>query len=309
MIELDGLTKAYGPKKAVDNLTVNIQPGKVTGFLGPNGAGKSTTMRMVLGLDRTTAGRARITGRRYVDLVDPLRTVGAVLDGRAGHPGQSARSHLLGIARSNGLARGRVPAVLETVGLGAVGNKRLGTFSLGMTQRLGIAAALLGDPAVLLLDEPVNGLDPDGVLWIRGLMRSLAAQGRTVLVSSHLLSEMQDTADHLVIITRGRLVADEPMTTLLAKRSARAATIRTPQAPAFAAVLERAGMSVTTGADPALHVTGEGLEEIGALAFEHGHQLDELSFRRPSLEEAYLDLTGADLEYTSRPVGSPKEPT
>ncbi|TDE95789.1 ATP-binding cassette domain-containing protein [Occultella glacieicola] len=302
MIEIDGLSKCFGKARAVDDLTVTIRPGLVTGFLGPNGAGKSTTMRMILGLDRPSAGRAHIDGHRYEELADPLRTVGAVLDARAGHPGQSARSHLLGVARSNGLARNRVTDVLETVGLEDVAAKRIGTFSLGMTQRLGIARALLGDPSVLLLDEPVNGLDPDGVLWIRGVMRTLAAEGRTVLVSSHLLSEMQDTADHLVIISRGRLVADESMSALLARRSAGAATVRSPHGPALATVLENAGMSVTIGADSVLQVTGADLDVIGTLAFDHGHRVDELTFRRPSLEEVYFDLTGAELEYTGRPI-------
>ncbi|HEY0699647.1 MAG TPA: ATP-binding cassette domain-containing protein, partial [Micromonospora sp.] len=229
MITLRGLTKRFGAATAVDNLTLDLAPGLVTGFLGPNGAGKSTTMRMILGLDRPTAGQALIDGRRYAALRHPLREVGALLDAKAVHPGRSARRHLLAMARSNGIPARRVDEVLDTVGLTSVAGKRAGAYSLGMGQRLGIAGALLGDPGVLMFDEPVNGLDPDGVRWVRELMRSLAAEGRTVFVSSHLMSEMQLTADQLVVIGRGRLIADAPIAEVIAGSSLTAVLVRSPQ--------------------------------------------------------------------------------
>jgi ABC-2 type transport system ATP-binding protein len=216
MITLDGLTKRFGARVAVDHLTVRIEPGRVTGFLGPNGAGKSTTMRMLLGLDRPTAGTALVNGKPYAALKDPLREIGAVLDARGSHPGRSAAKHLLALARSNGIPTGRVAEVLDRVGLASVAGQRAGKFSLGMAQRLGIAGALLGDPPILIFDEPVNGLDPEGVRWVRELTRSLAAEGRTVLISSHLMSEMQQTADHLIVLGRGRLLADAGLAELVA---------------------------------------------------------------------------------------------
>jgi ABC-2 type transport system ATP-binding protein len=297
MITFESLTKEYGDRRAVDDISLTVGPGKVTGFLGPNGAGKSTTMRMLLGLDHPSSGRALIDGRPYARLVRPLRTVGALLEPRTGHPGQSARSHLLGMARSNGIGARRVDHCLATVGLEDVGRARIGTFSLGMRQRLGIASALIGDPEVLVFDEPVNGLDPEGVTWIRHLMRDLAAEGRTVFVSSHLLSEMAETADHLVVIARGRLVADAPLAELL--DTTRTARVRTPNPAALAEVLERADLTVSFAADEgtALHVSGEDIGTIGALAHAAGLQVDELSFSTATLENVYASLTEGAAEY------------
>ncbi|MGA4846185.1 ABC transporter ATP-binding protein [Streptomyces sp. G5(2025)] len=302
MITLDRLTKRYGDKTAVSDLSFEINPGKVTGFLGPNGAGKSTTMRMIVGLDTPTTGRALVKGKPYADLQHPLREVGALLDARAGHPGRSAYHHLLGLARSNGIPASRVGEVLETVGLSEVGKKRIGSFSLGMGQRLGIAAALLGDPKVLLFDEPVNGLDPDGVRWVRELMRSLATEGRTILVSSHLMSEMQETADHLVVIGRGKIIADAPIDEVIAGSSLNAVRVRTPQPDVLRRELLQFGMSVEQSADAApeeLMVVGGTLEEIGDLAFHHRVPVHELSMRKASLEQAYMELTAASVEYGS----------
>jgi ABC-2 type transport system ATP-binding protein len=296
VISLDHLTKRYGDRLAVDDLTLRLRPGAVTGFLGPNGAGKSTTMRMILGLDRPTAGRALIGGRPYHELERPLRTVGALLDARAVHPGRSARAHLLALARGNGIPKARVGEVLETVGLGAVAGKRAGTLSLGMSQRLGIAAALLGDPEVLMFDEPVNGLDPDGVRWVRRLMRSLAGEGRTVFVSSHLMSEMQLTADHLVVIGKGRLLTDAPLSEVLAATSV---LVRSPHAGDLAARLSAAGLAVTRRAENELLATGAPIERIGDLAYEAGARLHELSPCEPSLEQAYQELTAGSVEYGS----------
>ncbi|MDT0377735.1 ATP-binding cassette domain-containing protein [Streptomyces sp. DSM 42041] len=300
MITLDRLTKRYGEKTAVSDFSLQIRPGRVTGFLGPNGAGKSTTMRLITGLDTPTGGRALIDGTPYAQLSHPLREVGALLDARAGHPGRSARGHLLGMARSNGIPAGRVREVLETVGLAEVAGRRIGTFSLGMGQRLGIAAALLGDPRVLLFDEPVNGLDPDGVRWVRELIRSLASEGRTVFVSSHLMSEMQDTADHLVVIGRGRILVDEPVETVIAGSSRNALRVRTPEPALLRAELRAAGLTVEERPEAApdeLIVLGAGLEEVGALAFRSGVPLHELSLRRASLEQAYMELTAGSVEY------------
>ncbi|RKN10241.1 ABC transporter ATP-binding protein [Streptomyces radicis] len=300
MIVLDGLTKRYGEKAAVADLTLEIEPGRVTGFLGPNGAGKSTTMRLITGLDAPTSGSALIGGRPYAALRHPLREVGALLEARSAHPGRTARSHLLGIARSDGIPARRVDAVLELVGLTSVARKRVGSFSLGMRQRLGIAAALLGDPGVLLLDEPVNGLDPDGVRWIRELIRSLAAEGRTVLLSSHLMSEMQDTADHLVVIGRGRLIADAPIGEVLGGSSRNAVLVRSPKASELRERLTHAGMTVESPGEGEILVTGGSLDDIGELAFRHGVPLYELSARRATLEQAYMELTAASVEYGER---------
>ncbi|MCV7356643.1 ATP-binding cassette domain-containing protein [Mycolicibacterium fluoranthenivorans] len=294
MIELTGLTKRFGATTAVDDLTCTVESGVVTGFLGPNGAGKSTTMRMILGLDRPTAGTATVLGKRYHELTHPLRTVGALLDARQVHPNRSARAHLRWIAASNQIPASRVDEVLDQVGLTEVAGKRAGAFSLGMSQRLGIAAALLGDPQVLLFDEPVNGLDPEGIRWVRTFMRSLAAEGRTVFVSSHLLAEMANTADRLVVIGRGRLIAATSMDDFLA--AAADALVRSPQADRLAAVLTAEGISVTRDGG-ALRVGGATLERIGELAARHGLTLHELTAVRASLEEAYLSRTDGATEY------------
>lgn len=294
MIELTGLTKRFGATTAVDDLTCTVESGVVTGFLGPNGAGKSTTMRMILGLDRPTAGTATVLGKRYHELTHPLRTVGALLDARQVHPNRSARAHLRWIAASNRIPASRVGEVLDQVGLTEVAGKRAGAFSLGMSQRLGIAAALLGDPQVLLFDEPVNGLDPEGIRWVRTFMRALADEGRTVFVSSHLLAEMANTADRLVVIGRGRLIAATSMDEFLA--SAADALVRSPQADRLAAVLTAEGISVTRDGG-ALRVGGATLERIGELAARHGLTLHELTAVRASLEEAYLSRTDGATEY------------
>ncbi|GAA4507764.1 MULTISPECIES: ABC transporter ATP-binding protein [Nonomuraea] len=294
MITLDRLTKRYGERTAVDGLTLQVKPGAVTGFLGPNGAGKSTTMRMILGLDRPTSGTALVGGTPYHRLDRPLRTVGALLDARAAHPGRSGRAHLLALARANGIPAARVTRVLERVGLATVAGKRAGTYSLGMSQRLGIAAALLGDPEVLMFDEPVNGLDPDGVRWVRELMRSLAAEGRTVFVSSHLMSEMQLTADHLVVIGKGRLLADAPLSRLLA---ATEVLVRSPHAGDLADRLTAAGLTAVRRGENELVVTGATVERVGDLAHEAGVRLHGLSPREPSLEQAFQELTAGSVEY------------
>ncbi len=300
MILLQDLTKRYGEKTAVARLSVKIAPGKVTGFLGPNGAGKSTTMRLITGLDAPSAGTATISGRPYAAIRHPLREVGALLDAGAAHPGRTARSHLLALARSNGIAAGRVAEVLELAGLTAVAGKRIGSYSLGMRQRLGIATALLGDPEVLLFDEPVNGLDPDGVRWIRDLVRSLAAEGRTVLLSSHLMSEMQETADHLVVLGRGHLVADAPLDEVIGRSSLNAVRVRSPRAELLRRHLLALGMDIASGKAEEIMVTGCSPAEIGDLAFRHGIPLHELSPRQATLEEAYMELTLGSVEYGER---------
>ncbi|MBB5084476.1 ATP-binding cassette domain-containing protein [Nonomuraea endophytica] len=297
MITLRGLTKRYGARTAVDDLTLEVRPGAVTGFLGPNGAGKSTTMRMILGLDRPDAGTALVGGRPYQKIENPLRTVGALLDARAVHPGRSARAHLLALARSNGIGRARVGEVLEIVGMDRAAGRRAGALSLGMSQRLGIAAALLGDPAVLMFDEPVNGLDPDGVRWIRRLMRGLADEGRTVFVSSHLMSEMQLTADHLVVIGRGKLIVDAPLGEVVAASAVR---IRSPHAGDLAVRLRAAGVEVSRTGESQLVATGASTERIGDLAHEAGIRLHELSAQEASLEQAFHELTADSTEYGSR---------
>ncbi|GGW47694.1 MULTISPECIES: ABC transporter ATP-binding protein [Streptomyces] len=296
MIELEGLTKRYGEKVAVNNLTFTVRPGIVTGFLGPNGAGKSTTMRMMLGLDRPTAGDVRIDGQHYDRLKDPLTYIGALLDAKAMHGGRSAFNHLLCLAQSNGIPAGRVHEVLETVGLTSVARKKAKGFSLGMGQRLGIAGALLGDPRILMFDEPVNGLDPEGIHWIRNLMKSLAAQGRTVFVSSHLMSEMALTADHLVVIGQGRLLADTSMADFIAQNSRAYVRIRTPQRERLLDVLHGAGVTVVEAGE-ALEVDGSKSERIGELAAQHQIVLHELSPQRASLEEAFMQLTAESVEY------------
>jgi ABC-2 type transport system ATP-binding protein len=295
VIELDGLTKQYRSRLAVDDLTVTVEPGRVTGFLGPNGSGKTTTMRCVLGLTRPTSGTAHVLGRPYRELARPMRRVGALIDPRARHPGRTAYAHLLALAQSNALPRHRVDDVIELVGLESVAHDRVRGFSLGMGQRLGIAAALLGDPDVLLLDEPVNGLDPEGIRWVRELLRDLADEGRTVLVSSHLMSEMEDTADHLVVLGRGRLLADLPMAELLGAHAA--VRVSSPQAPLLAAALQRAGATVQREGDGSLRVDGLDTADVGDVAFEIGVRVHELSRVTASLEAAYLALTGDDVEY------------
>jgi ABC-2 type transport system ATP-binding protein len=298
MIEATRLTKRYGSTTAVDDLTFRVDPGAVTGFLGPNGAGKSTTMRLILGLDRPTAGTVTIDGRPYGELRHPLRTVGALLDAKWVHPNRSARSHLRWLAASNRIPRSRVDEVLELVGLTSVAGKRAGGFSLGMSQRLGIAGALLGDPGVLLFDEPVNGLDPEGIVWIRGFMQRLAGDGRTVFVSSHLLPEMALTASQLVVIGRGRLIAQRPTAEFVEAASDSSVLVRSPHAAALADVLGREGLGVAAGPAPGtLVVTGTTTDHVGDLAAAHGVVVHELTLRRGSLEEAFMQMTGRDVEF------------
>ncbi len=304
MIEIRHLTKAYGPTVAVDDLTVTVHPGLVTGFLGPNGAGKSTTMRAALGLDRPTAGDVLVAGRRYADHPAPLQEVGALLDAGAVHPGRTARTHLRALAATHGIGRGRVDELLALVGLTDVADRRVGGFSLGMSQRLGIAAALLGDPGVLLLDEPVNGLDPDGIRWIRQLLRSLAAEGRTVFLSSHLMSEMELTADRLVIVGRGRLVADVSMAEMTASVSGRV-RVGTPQADRLARVLDARGAAITPDGPAGLSVAGLTSTDIGEAALAAGIPLTELTPTQTSLEDAYLAMTAHDVQFRATGPGRP----
>ncbi|MEU6747617.1 ATP-binding cassette domain-containing protein [Spirillospora sp. NPDC046719] len=296
MIEVRELTKRYGGTVAVDRLSFQVRPGAVTGFLGPNGAGKSTTMRVLLGLDAPSSGAALVNGGPYPALRRPLREVGALLDAGAVHGGRRAFDHLGWLARSNGIGTRRVAEVLEQVGLAGVARKRVGGFSLGMRQRLGVAAALLGDPGVLMFDEPVNGLDPDGVRWIRELMRALAAEGRTVLVSSHLMSEMELTADRLVVIGRGRLIADTSVREL-ADRFARGVLVRSPRPEELVGVLAAAGGTVEAEPGGALSVAGLDVTEIGDRAAAHGIPLYEVTPRSASLEEAYMELTAGSTEF------------
>ena len=299
MIEASGLTKRYGTALAVDGLSFTVPPGQVTGFLGPNGAGKSTTMRLILGLDAPDAGTATVNGRPYASYRRPLFEVGALLEARSFHGGRSAHNHLLCLAASNGIGRGRVAEVLDLVGLDGAARRRAGGFSLGMGQRLGIAAALLGDPGVLLLDEPVNGLDPEGVAWIRELLRSLAAEGRTILISSHLMSEMQNTADRLVIIGHGKLIAQAAIGELLAAASGSYVRVRSPHAGELAAVLEAGGATVTRSGDGTLAVTGITTDAIGEIARARGFTLAELATHQASLEERYMELTRDTADYRS----------
>ncbi|MDQ3787443.1 MAG: ABC transporter ATP-binding protein [Actinomycetota bacterium] len=296
MIEAEGLSKRYGKTLAVDNLSFSVRSGRVTGFLGPNGAGKSTTMRMILGLDKPSAGSVRIDGKRYRELHNPLRTVGALLDAKWVHPNRSARAHLRWLAKSNKLSPKRVDEVLDIVGLTEVANRRAGGFSLGMSQRLGIAAALLGDPQVLLFDEPVNGLDPEGILWIRRFMHRLADEGRTVFVSSHLLSEMALTAQELVVIGRGKLIAQCSTEEFVAQATESTVLVRSPQLPLLRSALGQLGATVRDEGD-SLVVSGMDIAEIGDLAAEKGVALHELSPQRGSLEEAFIQLTGDAVEY------------
>ncbi len=297
VIEARGLTKRYGGKIAVDHADFTVQPGRVTGFLGPNGAGKSTTMRMILGLDRPSAGHVTINGKYYDELAAPLREVGALLDAKAVHGGRTAYNHLLCLAQSNALPRRRVDEVLAVVGLSEVARKPSRGFSLGMGQRLGIAAALLGDPAVLMFDEPVNGLDPEGILWIRNLMRRLAAEGRTVFVSSHLMSEMALTAEHLVVIGRGRILADTGMRQFIAENATSHVRVRSPQLADLGPALARQGWRVEMDDDGTLEVYGAETAQVGDIAWQTGARLHELAVVQPSLEEAFMRLTGDSVEY------------
>jgi ABC-2 type transport system ATP-binding protein len=297
MIEVQALTKRYGDKVAVDELSFVVKAGQVTGFLGPNGAGKSTTMRMIVGLDRPSGGRALVNGRPYRDYPAPLAEAGALLEAKSAHKGRTARSHLLSLAQTHGIGRARVDEVLGLAGLESVADRRAGGFSLGMGQRLGIAAALLGDPAVVILDEPVNGLDPDGVLWVRTLLRGLAAEGRTVLISSHLMSEMAVTAEHLIVIGRGKLLADTTVGDLIARTGGGPVVVRSPRATELRDLLTAHGATVT-GVEPSvLQVTDLPVEEIAELALGREIVLHELTPRRASLEQAYMELTREAVEY------------
>ncbi len=296
MIEVQGLTKRYGDVLAVDGLSFEVRPGQVTGFLGPNGSGKSTTMRLVMGLDAPDAGAATINGRRFHDLPWPLREVGALLEARM-HPGSTAYDHLKALAQTNRIPVSRVDEVLEVVGLQSVACRRAGGFSLGMNQRLGIASALLGDPGILLFDEPVNGLDPEGILWVRHLLQSLAAEGRTVLVSSHLLSEMALTAEHLVVIGRGRLIADTSVREFIGSSCRVSVKVSSPRMDELSPMLEEAGASVCSAPEGAILVSGMPSAAIGDLAAAHGIALHELAPQMGSLEEAFMEMTRDSVEF------------
>jgi ABC-2 type transport system ATP-binding protein len=297
MIEARNLTKRYGSTLAVDDLSFDVRPGMVTGFLGPNGAGKTTTMRLILGLDHPDSGGVAVAGKRYRDLPAPLREVGALLDAKAMHGGRTAYNHLLCLAQSNGIPARRVKDVLESVGLESVARRRASGFSLGMGQRLGIAAALLGDPPVLMFDEPVNGLDPEGIVWVRTLMRSLASEGRTILVSSHLMSEMALTADHLIVIGRGRLIRDEGVNDFIEASSQRSVRVSSPQVDQLVALLQAAGAKVRPLTEGAIEVLGTEAAAIGEMAAAHGVVLHELTPQKASLEEAFMELTSDSVEY------------
>ena len=297
VIEATGLSKAYGPTRAVDDLSFEVRSGVVTGFLGPNGSGKSTTMRMIMGLDRPDDGSVTVDGRRYRDLRWPLREVGALLEATAIHPGRSASNHLLGLAQSNDIPRRRVDEMLALVGLEGVARRKVGKFSLGMGQRLGIASALIGDPGVLLFDEPINGLDPEGILWVRTLLQGLAGEGRTILVSSHLMSEMSLTATDLVVIGRGRLIAETTVDDFIASNTVATVLARSPDPDRLAVVLGAAGAAVTRRADGALLVTGLDAASIGDAAHAAGVALHELSPVQASLEEVFMDLTSGMVDY------------
>jgi ABC-2 type transport system ATP-binding protein len=297
MIEARNLSKKYGDKVAVDDLSFGVPPGRVTGFLGPNGAGKSTTMRLLLGLDRPSSGGSTINGKPFAELTRPLHEVGALLESRAVHPGRSARNHLLAMAATTGIGKQRVDHVLEMVGLADVADKRVRGFSLGMGQRLGIASALLADPGILILDEPINGLDPDGIRWVRTLLRGLAAEGRTVFLSSHLMSEMAQTADHVIVVSRGKLLRDQPMAQFITEAGRAVVRVRSPQARELEELLVGGGALVRHEAEGALEVEGQTSEQIGAAAAGAGLTLYELSPKEASLEEAYMALTEDALEF------------
>ncbi|MGW9137352.1 ATP-binding cassette domain-containing protein [Streptomyces sp. NPDC055681] len=309
MIEAHELTKRYGDKTVVDRLSFIVKPGEVTGFLGPNGAGKSTTMRMIVGLDAPTGGSVTVNGRGYAQHPAPLHEIGTLLDAKSVHPGRSARNHLLALAQTHGIARRRVDEVIELAGLGSVAGKRVGAFSLGMGQRLGIAAALLGDPEIVMLDEPVNGLDPEGVLWVRNLLSGLADEGRAVMLSSHLMSEMALIADHLVIIGRGRLLADTSLEDFTRQAGGGGVKVVTDQATRLRTLLTAPDVTVASSSDEELLVHGREAREIGALAAQHQVPVYELTPQSVSLETAFMELTRDAVEYVSGPTETATAPT
>jgi ABC-2 type transport system ATP-binding protein len=301
-IEVTGLRKRFGPALALDGMSFTVQPGQVTGFVGPNGAGKSTTMRVVLGLDAPDEGQALVGGRPYASLAHPMRYLGSLLDAGALQPSRSARGHLLWLAYSQGLTAHRVDEVLEQAGLADVARRRAGGYSLGMRQRLGVAAAMLGDPLILMLDEPFNGLDPEGIVWMKGFLRSLARQGRAVLVSSHLMSELEGTADHLVVVGRGKVVADTSVAVLLAAAAGGRVTVRTTAVPEAVMALDRAGATVAANADGALSISGLPAERVVTVLSQGGVPFSEVSGHRVTLEQAYLDLTRDAVEFRAEPA-------
>jgi ABC-2 type transport system ATP-binding protein len=308
VIEARELTKRYGEKLAVDHLTFEVKPGLVTGFLGPNGAGKSTTMRLIMGLDYPSAGSVTVNHRPYHDLEWPLREVGGLLEAKAIHPGRSAFNHLLMLAQTNQIPRRRVDEVLDLVGLSSVARTRVGGFSLGMGQRLGIAVALLGDPEILLFDEPINGLDTDGIRWVRGLLRDLAAEGRTILVSSHLMAEMGRTADQVIVVAKGRLVANMPIDEFTSKNSRRSVLVRSPQLDDLRTLLQGAGASTSDESDGSISVLGLSADAIGDLAARHSLVLHELTPQSGTLEEAFVESTEGNIEYQVRSITSENNP-
>ena len=312
MIEAHGLSKHYGSKKAVDDISFEVKPGLVTGFLGPNGAGKSTTMRLIVGLDRPTTGRVNVNGKPYAQHRAPLREVGVLLDAKAVHTGRSAINHLLAIGATHGIGRTRVNEVIALTGLESVAKRRVGGFSLGMGQRLGIAVALLGDPSTLILDEPVNGLDPEGVIWVRTLVRHLAAEGRTVFLSSHLMNEMAQTADHIIVLGRGRVIADAPVSEIVAKASGTAVRVRTPDGARLRQIVDAeavstSGITVSAVSGNTIEINGLPSARIGELAAHAGVVLHELTPISGSLEDAYLALTQGEVEYSSGGGNPPAE--
>lgn len=302
MITAEGLTKRFGDKTAVDDVSFTVQPGSVTGFLGPNGAGKSTTMRMIVGLDRPTSGRAAVAGREYRKLRAPLTEVGVLLDAKAVHTGRTARNHLRAMAATHGISASRVDEVIDLAGIGSVARKRAGKFSLGMGQRLGIASALLGDPHTLILDEPVNGLDPEGVRWVRQFVRHAASEGRTVLLSSHLMSEMAQTADHVIVMGRGKVLADAPLAELVRAWTTNTVRVRTPRAADLVAAVGGPDVEVVSSAPDLLDIVGLPAARIGDLAAARGIPLHELTPTTGSLEDAYLALTGDSVEYRTKEI-------
>jgi ABC-2 type transport system ATP-binding protein len=307
MIEVKNLSKRYGEKLAVDGLNFVVQPGVVTGFLGPNGAGKSTTMRLIAGLDEPTRGSVRVSNQSYRDATAPMAELGVLLEAKAMHTGRSARNHLLALAQTNGISRKRVDEVIDMVGLREVAGKRVGGFSLGMGQRLGVASALLGDPKVVVLDEPVNGLDPEGVLWIRNLLKGLANEGRTVFVSSHLMSEMALTATRLIVVGRGRLIADTTVDEFVARASGSAVMVRTPEAARLRDLLLAPDVSITSEQADVLHVEGLNAEQIGTVAWRAQVPVFELTTRQASLEQAFMELTQDSVEYRSADMTTAQE--
>jgi len=307
VIEVYGLTKDYGEKRAVDDLSFAVRPGVVTGFLGPNGSGKSTTMRLILGLDAPTAGTALVNGKHYREFVSPLHEVGALLEARSVHTGRSAYNHLLALAQTHGIPRRRVDDLIDLVGLHDVARKRAGGFSLGMGQRLGVATALLADPAVLVLDEPVNGLDPEGIKWIRNLLKGFAAEGRTVFVSSHLMSEMALTADHLIVIGRGKLIADMEVDEFVQQASGKVVRVRSPQANRLREIVMASGVAVSSREREVLEITGLTAAQVGDAAAKAGIVLHELTPVQVSLEEAFMDITRSAVEYKAVDVAPSRD--